>query len=696
MRNQSVMEHLIEFNPGKAWPGAAALFVATFFVAGCGSSSSGSSPPPPPNQAPSASAGPDQSVDEGVVVNLTGAGTDNDGSIASYAWTQDSGTAVTITGAGTQNASLTAPAVSAAETLVFRLTVTDNEGASGSDTVTLTVNDTSPPPNSVTVSGTASYEFVPPNAVCQGLDFSSVIVKPIRGATVQLLDSSNAVLDATTSDNSGSYAFAGVASNTTVRVRVRAELKRSGIPSWDVEVRDNVDTSPTPPPLGARPLYTLSGNQFNTGAANVTHDLTAATGWDLISNSYTGNRAAAPFAVLDTIYLATQFVVSADATASFAPLDAFWSANNTTTSGDIDAGELGGSFYRTDLDSLFLLGDANGDTEEFDDHVIVHEWGHYFEDNFSRSDSVGGPHGVGDQLDARLAFGEGWATALSGMALNDPVYCDTGPPGTTGGFGIGTELGAYDAQGWYDEISVVRFIYDLWDTTDDEAEGLNTGADTGSIGFGPIYDVMTGPQRFTETFTTVFSFAAELRSTLPPADQAFLDSQLVREDMTPGFDKWGVGELNDASPSGQQSRDVLPLYVDMTANGSVVNLCANDDYDGSGDGNKLAVFRYLRINVPATSRFDVSVITTTTAAILPDDLTDDRDQSDPDIFIFRDGLLAHFSNKGDANEEIFTTPILSGPDIYVADLREFRYADPDSPLGFPDQMCFDVSFTPVP
>ena len=114
MRNRSVMEHLNEFNPGKAWLGAAALFVATFFVAGCGSSSSGSSPPPPPNQAPSASAGPDQSVDEGVVVNLTGAGTDNDGSIASYAWTQDSGTAVTITGADTQNASLTAPAVSAA------------------------------------------------------------------------------------------------------------------------------------------------------------------------------------------------------------------------------------------------------------------------------------------------------------------------------------------------------------------------------------------------------------------------------------------------------------------------------------------------------------------------------------------------------------------------------------------------------
>ena len=265
------------------------------------------------------------------------------------------------------------------------------------------------------------------------------------------------------------------------------------------------------------------------------------------------------------------------------------------------------------------------------------------------------------------------------------------------GFGIGTERGAYDAQGWYDEISVLRFIYDLWDTTDDEAEGLNTGADTGSIGFAPIYQTMVGPQAFTETFTTVFSFAAELRSILPTDEErTFLDSQLVREDMTPGFDKWGVGELNDASPDGQQSRDVLPLYVQMPVDGTVVNVCSNDDYDGAGDGNKLATYRYLRLDIPATSAFDVRIVTTTTADLPPDDLQDERDQSDPDLYIFRDGRIADFGASGEANQEIFTTATFSGPDTYVADLREFRYADPESPIGFPNQMCFDVSFTPVP
>ena len=561
-----------------------------------------------------------------------------------------------------------------------------------------------PPSGNVTISGTVAFEFVPPNLNCQGLDFASTEVRPIRGATVQLLDGSNAEIARTVSAEDGGYSFAGINPNLDVRIRVRAELKRTGTPGWDVEVRDNVvDPDATnPPALADRPLYAIVSD-FNTGNTDSTRNLTARTGWD--GSAYSGTRAAAPFAVLDSIYTAMQLITRMEPNAVFAPLDAFWSVNNTLTDpSDIDAGELPASFYTTDPDldgvanpSLFLLGDAVVDTEEFDDHVIVHEWGHYFEDNFGRSDSFGGPHGVGDKLDARLAFGEGWATAFSAIALDNPIYCDTGPAGSSGGFGIGAEKGAYDARGWYDEISVLRFIYDLYDTTDDEAEGLDTGADPGSIGFLPIYNTMVGPQAFTETFTTVFSFASELRSALSPEDQAFLDSQLAREDMTPGFDKWGEGELNDASPDGQQSRDVLPLYVDVPMDGmTVVNICSNDDYDGAGEGNKLATYRYLRLDVPATSAFDVRVITTTTADLPPDDLQDDGDQSDPDMFIFRDGLVVDFGISGEANQEIFRTVVLSGPDTYVADLREFRYADPDSPIGFPDQMCFDVSFTPVP
>jgi uncharacterized repeat protein (TIGR03806 family) len=116
------------------------------WISGLTSCSSSPPPPPPANQAPTADAGTDQSVDEGVTVSLSGTGTDSDGSIASYSWTQVSGTAATISGADTQNASFTAPMVAATENLVFTLTVTDDDGATAADTVTITVNDVSAPP----------------------------------------------------------------------------------------------------------------------------------------------------------------------------------------------------------------------------------------------------------------------------------------------------------------------------------------------------------------------------------------------------------------------------------------------------------------------------------------------------------------------------------------------------------------------
>ncbi|MGB5625430.1 MAG: PKD domain-containing protein, partial [Woeseiaceae bacterium] len=361
------------------------------------------------NSDPVVSAGADQSVTELATVNLSGTASDTDiGDSLTYAWVQMSGTNVSIVNSDTANARFDAPAVVAGgETLTFQLAVNDGT-ATITDLVDVVVNET---PVAVTVSGKVFYEFVPPNAQCRGLDFAATQTRPIRAATVQLIDAgSGNVLDTTIAADNGDYSFNNVAGNLDVRLRVRAELKRSGAPGWDVDVRDNIDDPLNPLPLASRPLYVVDSADFNTGGADVSRDFTATTGWD--GSAYTGTRAAAPFAILDAIYSGMQLVLTADASAIFEPMDAFWSVNNTLTSPtDIDAGELATSFYRSDLDSLFLLGDANVDTEEFDDHVSIHEWGHYFEDVFSRSDSIGGPHSIGQSIDARLAFGEGWATA---------------------------------------------------------------------------------------------------------------------------------------------------------------------------------------------------------------------------------------------------------------------------------------------
>jgi uncharacterized protein YkwD len=94
---------------------------------------------PEPNQSPTADAGADFAVDQGNPVSITGGGNDPDGSIDNWSWSQQSGPSVTLSGANSQQVSFTAPET--AGDIWLRLTVTDNEGATGFDDVVITVNE---------------------------------------------------------------------------------------------------------------------------------------------------------------------------------------------------------------------------------------------------------------------------------------------------------------------------------------------------------------------------------------------------------------------------------------------------------------------------------------------------------------------------------------------------------------------------
>lgn len=122
------------------------LGAAALVLAGCGGGGGSSQPPQQPpatNSPPTANAGADQLVSTGAAVSLSGSGTDTDGTIASYAWTQTGGTAVTLSGASTATPTFTAPAIAGA--LEFQLTVVDDQGASHSDLVSVQVNASAAP-----------------------------------------------------------------------------------------------------------------------------------------------------------------------------------------------------------------------------------------------------------------------------------------------------------------------------------------------------------------------------------------------------------------------------------------------------------------------------------------------------------------------------------------------------------------------
>ena len=541
------------------------------------------------------------------------------------------------------------------------------------------------PGANVTLSGTVTFDLVPAVAGF-GLDYASTQPSPARGVTVELVEN-GAVRASTTTDTAGGYSFS-VAPERTVTVRVRAHMVKSGTPSWDYRVVDNVNDDA---------LYVLDGTPASTGSADSTRNLHAPSGWG--GSSYTAPRSAAPFAILDAVYDATQFVVNVNPSAAFPPLAINWSTSNVPNFGgngvpDPSTGELGTSFFVPAL-GIFLLGAENVDTEEYDRHVIIHEWGHYFEHSFSRSDSIGGPHTRGDQLDLRVAFGEGWGNALSAMVTGNSVYRDVSGPRQTRGFGFDVE-GPLPGNpnpnpGWYSEESVQEILYDLFDDS-----SLDAAQDGLTLGFAPLYGVLTNQQRFATALTSIFTFIHALKAAEPAAAPQ-IDGLVNAHDILAVNDAYGAGQTNLGEPTNADivPGDITAVYETIAVNGGPVEVCSLDAFtsDFTGSTNKLGSRRFLRFSAAAPGAHTITAVTTT----MPSGAT-----SDPDMVLHRAGSVAVFESAPD--ESVCTTANPVGcsetgsatltPGDYVLEVFEWTNTNADDdeypPIG---RTCFDVTVT---
>ena len=155
-----------------------------------------------------------------------------------------------------------------------------------------------------------------------------------------------------------------------------------------------------------------------------------------------------------------------------------------------------------------MLGAEDNDTDEYDGHVIVHEFGHYLVHRLGRTDTLGDQHSLTDKLDARVAFDEGFDNALSAIILGNPDYADT--------FGIRQSQGVHIdiedndffgiSRWWYSGESIQSIIFDIYDTN------IEAGIDILSLGFAPLYNVVIKDLKNTSSFTTIFSFIDHLKS----------------------------------------------------------------------------------------------------------------------------------------------------------------------------------------
>ncbi|NDV89704.1 DUF1566 domain-containing protein [Alteromonas sp. 345S023] len=114
------------------------IIFSVLFVSACGGGG-GESDTPTANTPPKVNAGADQTVDEGATVSLSASASDLDGTIVSYSWVQTEGINVQLSNTLTATPTFVAPAIEDEINISFRLTVTDDDGATATDDITITV-----------------------------------------------------------------------------------------------------------------------------------------------------------------------------------------------------------------------------------------------------------------------------------------------------------------------------------------------------------------------------------------------------------------------------------------------------------------------------------------------------------------------------------------------------------------------------
>jgi hypothetical protein len=464
---------------------------------------------------------------------------------------------------------------------------------------------TPPPGGNVTVSGTVTFER-PSYRSNNTLDFANLQRLPVRGATVEILRSSDQSVLATTTTDATAGNYSASVANTPIIVRVKARLAKPGTAGYDFEVRNNTS---------GNALYALDSSVVTPTGSTARIDLNAATGWS--GTSYTGTRAAAPFAILDMLWQAKELLQGAEANLTMPAVDVFWSTLNN--SADCDgrpdpaSGAIGTTFYvggtiaatancSATTAGIYVLGDASGnaddDADEFDPSVIAHEFGHYFEDAFSRGDSLGGPHSLDSRHDLTLAMSEGWGNAFQGFVLNNKWYRDTF--GTSGSlvfaFDMENDTSPYLVEtGWFAEASIQEFLWDVYD---------GVGDDQIDLGYGPIHTVMRNDMRTTDALTSIYVMANGLE-TRNPSTQAAIRSRLQAERIF-GEGDFGVGEtpvLRNTSTGWPADPDAVPVFEPVTF-GVPVSTVSTIQFADPGDTfyqayNRLGGRRYLRIDLPS-------------------------------------------------------------------------------------------------
>ncbi len=305
----------------------------------------------------------------------------------------------------------------------------------------------------VIVTGTPQYEDR--DYTTSGFTGGTTI-RPIRAADVEIILVSDGSVVGTglTDPVTGAFSIASIPSGVEVQARIYA--RHSG--SWGDKMNAVVMNNSTSNAVAAG----LS-NPINTGAT---------TAFGPVLFTILGGAAPA-FNIFDCEIKSFQYQASVDVDLPSVPplLKIYWQAGSST-----------GTFFARTLNSVFLAG-TSADPDEYDDDIILHEIGHWVASNFSKDDTLGGPHTIVDQLDPRTSWSEGWAHYWSSTVrrffpaeyASPQTQVDNLGGGGFSVFNVETPSFASFAIMATNELAVVAVLWDITDAANEAPFDTLTG-----------------------------------------------------------------------------------------------------------------------------------------------------------------------------------------------------------------------------
>lgn len=397
-----------------------------------------------------------------------------------------------------------------------------NSDSSGSTAVTPTMpgppetaNCTTPTTyaSPVTITGTAQYvaRQIYGNASSGGLGSASTsagsnpaVANPIRFAEVRVLDAAGAVAQCAQTNSTGGFSFTLPQGSATYTINVNSR----SFPATSITATTN---------LYASVLDKTDSNKFYTLSTTVSASTSTSVG--TLTATANGDLLGGAFNIYDQLVSASVYLKAqvGTCTSTFAlcsnydpatyKISAYW-VKGFNPNDYFGPGGGGLSFYLPTYSRLFILGGVNGntdnsDTDHFDNSVIIHEFGHFVEDVWLKSDSQGGSHDGNGIIDPRLAWSEGWGNFIQGAVRNDNHYIDSigNIDGTTSlAFYVDTETASSGSdnptasgEGNFREFAVTRTLWDAVDAVN-LGEITNGGSDNLTEKFNEIWAAMTKTQ----------------------------------------------------------------------------------------------------------------------------------------------------------------------------------------------------------